>query len=189
MESALRGMGQSNVDVGVLQETKLTDGIYTRRWYGYKVVATLAPRRHRGGVALFYWESPAFAVEAICQFGANVIACQLATGERRWYIIGCYMAPGDRETIRGLEAEMAERPKGTELIVAGNLNVDLRKAGGRGRDGDIVAAVAKAGVEKGSEDMGSGDTGEGSEVPDGIHLGIRPPDLPERGRTGPESQL
>ena len=92
----MRGMGQSNVDVGVLQETKLTDGIYTRRWYGYKVVATLAPRRHRDGVALFYWESPAFAVEAIFQFGANVIACQLETGERRWYIIGCYLALGDR---------------------------------------------------------------------------------------------
>ena len=27
LESALRGMGQTNVDVGVFQETKLTDGI------------------------------------------------------------------------------------------------------------------------------------------------------------------
>ena len=76
-------MGKSNVDVGVLQETKLTDGIYTRGLSGYKVAATLVLSRHRGGVALFCWDSPAFAVEAILQFGANVIACQMATGERR----------------------------------------------------------------------------------------------------------
>ena len=62
------------MDVRVLQETKLTDGIYTRRSAGYKVVATLALIRHCGGVALFYRDSPAFAVEAINQFGANVIA-------------------------------------------------------------------------------------------------------------------
>ena len=54
LESALRGMAQSNVDVGVFQETKLTDGIYTRRSAGYKVVATSASIRHRGGIALFY---------------------------------------------------------------------------------------------------------------------------------------
>eukprot|EP00978_Attheya_sp_CCMP212_P038944 scaffold198139_cov29-Attheya_sp.AAC.1 len=29
LEAALRAMAQANVDVGVFQETKLTDGIYT----------------------------------------------------------------------------------------------------------------------------------------------------------------
>ena len=40
LESALRGMGQTNVDVGVFQETKLTEGIYTQKPSGYKVVTT-----------------------------------------------------------------------------------------------------------------------------------------------------
>ena len=31
LEAALRGMSQANMDLGILQETKLTDGIYTRR--------------------------------------------------------------------------------------------------------------------------------------------------------------
>ena len=54
LEAALRGMSQANMDLGILQETKLTDGIYTRRSAGYSVIATDAPSRHHGGVTLFY---------------------------------------------------------------------------------------------------------------------------------------
>ena len=54
LESALRGMSQANMDLGIFQETKCRDGIYTRESTRYRVVATDAPRRHRGGVALFY---------------------------------------------------------------------------------------------------------------------------------------
>ena len=53
MEAALRGVSQTNMDLGILQETKLTDGIYTRGSAGYSVIATDAPSRHRGGVTLF----------------------------------------------------------------------------------------------------------------------------------------
>ena len=54
LKSALRGMAQANIDLGVFQETKCTNRIYTRELAGYRVVATDAPSRHRGGVALFY---------------------------------------------------------------------------------------------------------------------------------------
>ena len=140
-------MGQSNVDVGVFQETNITYGIYTRGSAGYKVVATLAPSWRRGNVALFYWDPPDFAVEVIRQFDATVIACQLETGNRRWYIIGCYLAPGDDTTILDVEAAMAERLMGKELIFAGKFNVDLEKTGGWGRDKEIAAAVVMAGLE------------------------------------------
>ena len=43
LESALRGMSQANIDLGIFQETKCTDGIYTRESAGYRVVATDAP--------------------------------------------------------------------------------------------------------------------------------------------------
>ena len=49
LEAALRGMDQANMDLGVMQETKITDGVYTRASAGYRVVATDAPSRHRGG--------------------------------------------------------------------------------------------------------------------------------------------
>ena len=55
-------------------------------------------------IALFYRGSPAFAVKAICQFGANVISCHLEIGDRGWYIVGCYLASGDRTTIRDVVA-------------------------------------------------------------------------------------
>ena len=49
--------------------------------------------------------------------------------------------------IRDVEAEMAEKPRGTVLVFAGELNVDLEKVGGRGRENEIEAAVATAGLE------------------------------------------
>ena len=54
LEAALRGVSSANMDLGILQETNLTDVIYTRGLSGYSVVATDAPSRHRGGVAIFY---------------------------------------------------------------------------------------------------------------------------------------
>ena len=39
LESALRGMDQANIDLGVFQETKCTNGIYTRESAGYRVIA------------------------------------------------------------------------------------------------------------------------------------------------------
>ena len=95
LEAALRGVSQSNMDLGILQETKLTDGIYTFGSAGYSVVATDAPSRHRGGVTIFHRPAPHFVVEAVRKYGPNVIGFQLATGARRWYIVGCYLAPND----------------------------------------------------------------------------------------------
>ena len=89
LEAALRGVSQANMDLVIFQETELTDGIYTRGLSRYSVVATDAPSRHRGGVVIVHQQAPHFAVEAVQQFGPNVIGFQLATGARRWYIVGC----------------------------------------------------------------------------------------------------
>ena len=65
LESAIRGVSQANMDLGIFQETKVTDGIYTRGSAGYSVVATDAPSRHHGGVAVFHRTALHFAVEAV----------------------------------------------------------------------------------------------------------------------------
>ena len=54
LESALQGMAQANMDLGIFQETKCTEGIYTRDSAEYRVVTMDGPSRHRGGVAVFY---------------------------------------------------------------------------------------------------------------------------------------
>ena len=95
LEAALRGVEQANLDMGILQETKITNGVYTRAPARYCVVATDAPSRHRGGIAMFYREGEGFAVEEVRQYGPNVLSFEVVSGRRRWYIVGCYIAPDD----------------------------------------------------------------------------------------------
>ena len=125
LEAALRGMEQANMGLGVMQETKITDGVYTCASAGYRVVATDAPSRHRGGIAMFYREGAGFAVEEVRPYGPNVIIFEVVTGRRRWYIIGCYLAPDDARTIERVLTALGDQPRGTALVVAGDLNTDM----------------------------------------------------------------
>ena len=118
------------MDLGIFQETKLTDGIYTRRLAGYIVAATDAPSRYCGEVAVFHRTAPQFAVEAVQQFGPNVVGFQLETGEGRWYILGCYLAPDNTSTIETVVAALKKHPRGAKILVAGDFNVNLSKPEG-----------------------------------------------------------
>ena len=57
------------------------------------------------------------------------------------------MALGDGVMICDEEAVMKEVPRGAELIVVEDFNVDLEGKDGRGRDEEIVVAIATAGPE------------------------------------------
>ena len=72
----------------------------------------------------------------------------MATGERRCYIFVCYLVPCDGEIIWDVEAAVAERPRGTELIFAVDLIVDMERTGRRGQDEEIAATVATAGIDE-----------------------------------------
>ena len=77
------------------------------------------------------------------------------------------MAVGDGTTILNAEAEMRERPRETELIVARELNAGLERMGRRGRDKYIMSVVATAGLEdlritfSHNGDLGVGSGGRG----------------------------
>ena len=133
--------------LGIFQETKCTEGIYTHESAGYSFLATDTPSQHRGGVAIFYRPSPLFAVEAVRPFGLNVISFQLATGERLWYIIGCYLDPNNTSKIESFVAVLKERPRVTTLIVAGDLNTTLADPENDGRGTEIATALTEAGLE------------------------------------------
>ena len=49
LEAALRALQQGNVNIGVLQETKLTQGIHKRHGAGHDVWEIEAEIWHRGG--------------------------------------------------------------------------------------------------------------------------------------------
>ena len=53
-----------------------------------KVVASESPSAHSGGVAVFYRAEEQLSVEALQTYGANVSRFQLASGDRRWFIVG-----------------------------------------------------------------------------------------------------
>ena len=76
-------------------------------------------------MSVFYQASPQFLIEAIQQFGPNVIRFHPETGERRWYFIRCYLDPDVTSTIESDDVALIERPQGAELLVAGDLNADL----------------------------------------------------------------
>ena len=135
------------MDLGIFQETKVTDGIYTRRSDGYSVVATDAPSRHRGGVEVFYLPAPHFAVDVVQKFGPNVVGFQIETGEQQWYIVGCYLVPNYTSTIESVVATLKERPKGAELLVTGDFNANLVEPEGDRRGEDIAEALATEGLE------------------------------------------
>ena len=77
LQSEIRGVSQDNLDLGVLQETKITDGIFTRGLEGYNVGATYVPSQHHGKVAVFYRASPQLEIEVIQKFGPNVVSFKL----------------------------------------------------------------------------------------------------------------
>ena len=95
LESALRGVSHANMDLGIFQETKFTDVIYTRGSAGYSIVATDALIQHRSGVVVFHLPAPHFTLKAVQKFGPTVVGFQLVTGSQRWYIIGSYLSPDD----------------------------------------------------------------------------------------------
>ena len=143
LEAALRAMEQANIDMGFMQETKITDGVYTRASAGYRVIATDAPSQHRGRIAMFYREGVGFAVEEVRQYGPNVLSFEVVSGRRRWYIVGCYIAPDDAQTIERVVMSMGDQPKGTALVVAGDLNTDLGEMGCDRRGAEISAALTE----------------------------------------------
>jgi exonuclease III len=127
--SALRAMGKLGVDVGVLQETKMTKGIYPRRGFGYSVFCTDAPSRQCGGVALFWRDCDGCAVEEQRRWGPNVLSFQLVTGRGRYYCIGAYRPPSevDNNTAEDINRAWDKCPKGSEPILMGDLNVNLAR--------------------------------------------------------------
>ena len=81
------------------------------------------------------------------KYGPNVIGFQLATGARRWYIVGCYLAPDDTLTIERVVEALRDQPKGAELLFAGDINTNLEAPERDRREEEIAATIATEGLE------------------------------------------
>ena len=86
-------MAQENMDLGVVQDNKITYSVYMSKFSGYHVMSTNKPSQHWRGVVVFYCNSPHFQVEVHNQFGPSVFSFQMASWGEWWYVVGCYITP------------------------------------------------------------------------------------------------
>ena len=61
--------------------------------------------------------------------------------------MGCYLAPNYTLMIESVVATLKERPRGTELFVPEDFNVNLSEPEGNRRGEDIAAAMAMEGLK------------------------------------------
>ena len=76
-----------------------------------------------------------------------MLSVEVVSGRRRWFIVGCYIAPDDAQTIERVVEALKDQPQGTALVVAGDLNTDLGEVDGDRRGAEILAALTEAGLE------------------------------------------
>ena len=141
MQSALRRMAHSNIDLGVYQETNITRGIYVQHLAGYRLMAVHTPIRHRRGMEILYWESPRFAVESHQHHVQNVVIFQLVLGGRGWFVMGYYLTPDDTSSIECVFLDIVQCPLGTVLLVSGSFNAGIAEPEGHGLDKVISETV------------------------------------------------
>lgn len=127
LEAACRALEAANIDVCVLQETKISNGIHTRYSSGYYVACSVAPNPHQGGVALCYRDHAGYELEEHKFYGPNVLSFRLIVGKIKFYCIGCYIAPTDdrEETLDFCREAVAQLPAGFELLLMGDFNINL----------------------------------------------------------------
>ena len=78
----------------------------------YKVVDTEAPSAHSGGIAVFYRVEDHFFVEALQTYGANIVIFQMSSGDRQWYIVGCYLTLDNASSIEDISRPLKSGPRG-----------------------------------------------------------------------------
>jgi hypothetical protein len=141
LESALRALDKMNIDIGILQETKITDDKYKKKSFG--IIATKAISAFQGGIAIAYRTSAWWSIESIRLYHPNVISFTLVTGKRRYSCLEAYIPPGDTiDTVY----EAIERSARNTPILLGDLNADSM----RPRDDraiEVAAMTATFGLE------------------------------------------
>ena len=139
-------MEQGQVDLGVIQETKLINRVYMRESIGFQVTTAAALSAHCGGIAVFYRKAENLANEELCIHGPNVISVHMVTGRRRWHIIGRYIFPSDASTIEYIIASTMAQNYRADFLVAGNINNNLEDPEGTPQAEAIADKLTAAGL-------------------------------------------
>ena len=71
-------------------------------------------------------EEVEWQVEGTVNFRPNVVSSLVASGDRRWYVVGAYVPLNDVPVVHRVEQALAAAPKYVEIIFVGDLNARLR---------------------------------------------------------------
>jgi hypothetical protein len=116
----------TEVDCGVLTETKITDNMYTRFSSGYNVFTLNAISVRQGGIAFFWKDNNLYEIEETKICGPNVLSFELVTGATHFYIVGAYLPPSDPGTaLSHVKQAWKECLAGCKPILLGNLNANI----------------------------------------------------------------
>eukprot|EP00957_Ditylum_brightwellii_P141063 10746548-Ditylum_brightwellii.AAC.1 len=155
LESACRGLDLLGVDIGFLQETKLTRGIYTCFSSGYKIMVSDAPSAHQGGIALCWRVNGAYEIKEAKFLGPHVLSFQLRTGLDRYFVMGCYIPPDYLDALEHVKRVWEEQLKGCKPLLLGDLNINLEYPRDE-RDGIIAKQCNSMDLQCMSRDDGAG---------------------------------
>ena len=72
---------------------------------------------------------------------------QVESVGKRWFIVGCYLAPNNTATTNIVVMAIGQNPCRSALLVAGYFNTYLAAKEGNSCRLEIVAAIATAGIE------------------------------------------
>ena len=146
LETALRALDIMGLDLALLKETKLTNGIHTKYSSDYNnLLATSAASHRQGGVALVHKDLPYWQVESVVYHHSNVISAEIVMGEQRCLLVGIYIPPDDLTTLEHVERTLHLYQHQGDLIVVGDLSVNLSTAEGM-RDIAIATVLAVHGL-------------------------------------------
>ena len=126
--STTRAIRLGNVNIVVVQESKFTDDDYaTKNAEGYSILATATDKKICRGVSLLWRGGNLFELENGKGRGPNTVTYKVQTGEARYYVMGTYLLPSDKEEKNqdnGVNA-MNKIPRGYIPILLGNLDINL----------------------------------------------------------------
>ena len=122
--NAAKGMADMGIGCAFLSEVKISDNKYAKRPEGYEIIISRGKSKQQGGVALLWKDKhPMFEIENANARVRNLITFQLITGDKRFYVMAIYIAPGCRKGVEDLRNAWAQCPTNCTPIVIGDLNI------------------------------------------------------------------
>ena len=87
-------------------------------------------------------------VESHQKHGSNIASFQMDMGERRWFIVGCHLAPYNASYIEQVVGATGQRPHRDNLMMVVDFNADIADLEGNTQDEAFVVVLSDAGLKE-----------------------------------------